>query len=248
VPGDERSQPQLIADDARAARLLERGEMEILGLLPRSSNYTFLARVSDVDRRALAVYKPRAGETPLWDFPDGTLGKREVAAHLVATELGRPWIPQTVYRDGPEGPGSVQRFVDFDPQQHSFTLLEGRNEIFRGVALFDVVANNADRKAGHCLLAKDGRVFAIDHGLCFALGPRLRTVIWDFAGDELAGEERAALDRLRTALAGGNLRARLLELLEVEEVDATGDRVSALLEAGRFPHPGPDHPYPWPAI
>jgi uncharacterized repeat protein (TIGR03843 family) len=230
-------------------RLLAHGELEILGVLPRSSNFTFLVRARDAaGTETLAVYKPRAGEAPLWDFPDGTLGKREVAAYLVARALGWPWVPTTDYRDGPEGPGSVQLFVEFDPSQHYFTLVSGREDEFRAVALFDAVVNNADRKGGHCLLSVDGRVFAIDHGVCFGTGVRLRTVIWDFAGEPIAEAALADLVRVRTAVASGELGVRLRELLAGEEVSATVARIDHLVSARRFPTAELERPYPWPAI
>jgi uncharacterized repeat protein (TIGR03843 family) len=234
---------------ANSERLLAIGELEILGVLPRSSNFTFLARArDDSGSETLTVYKPRRGEAPLWDFPDGTLGKREVAAHLVARELGWPWVPTTAYRDGPEGPGSVQLFVEFDPSQHYFTLLEGREDEFRRIALFDVVVNNADRKGGHCLLSVDGRIFAIDHGVCFGTGTRLRTVIWEFAGEPVDEAMLADLSRVREAVANGSLGEELRALLAQEEVDATVARIDALLADPRFPAAELERPYPWPAI
>ncbi|MGQ0668132.1 MAG: SCO1664 family protein [Actinomycetota bacterium] len=234
--------------DDEVLRVLTDGDLEILGLLPRASNYTFLAKVSGVGPETLAVYKPRAGEAPLWDFPDGTLCRREVAAYLVARALGWPSVPPTVLRRGPEGPGSVQLFVDFDPRQHYFTLMQGRADEFRRVALFDAVVNNADRKSGHCLLAADGRVFVVDHGVCFSTAPKLRTVIWDFAGEAIPRPLTDDLRRLAEELRTGPLRDELSELLEVTEVDAAARRSAALIEAGRFPEPGPDRPYPWPAV
>jgi uncharacterized repeat protein (TIGR03843 family) len=228
--------------------LLRNGDLEILGLLPRASNYTFLARVSNGDQRTLAVYKPQAGEIPLWDFPDGTLCRREVAAYIVADELGWPSVPPTLLRDGPEGPGSVQLYVDFDPSEHYFTLREQRTDDFRRVALFDAVVNNADRKGGHCLLARDGGVFLIDHGVCFHHLPKLRTVIWDFQGDEIPAPLLADLERLGASVESGPLRERLADLLKSREIDAVESRLDALVAGGRFPVPGPGRPYPWPAL
>src|ERR1700675_3037079 len=168
---------------------LATGELEILGLMPNSSNYTFLARALGDGTRAkpdvLGIYKPRRGEMPLWDFTDGTLCRREVAAYLVADELGWPNIPPTVLREGPEGLGSVQLFVEFDPDDHYFTLEQAHPDEFRKVALFDLVVNNADRKAGHCLLGTDGLIWVIDHGVCFNEEPKLRTVIWEFLGEPI---------------------------------------------------------------
>ncbi|MGZ4152585.1 MAG: SCO1664 family protein [Actinomycetota bacterium] len=236
--------------DPRIPAVLATGELEILGLLPNSSNYTFLARAragDDVDD-LLAVYKPRRGETPLWDFPDGTLCRREVAAYLVARDLGWPNVPPTLLREGPEGLGSVQLFVEFDPTQHYFTLEGSRGDDFRRVAIFDVVVNNADRKGGHCLLAPDGTIWVVDHGVCFHREPKLRTVIWGFVGEPippaLADDLRSFGDRLDT----GTIRDELVDLLSPREVTAMGSRIDAMLGAGTFPEPGSERAYPWPPV
>lgn len=228
--------------------LLERGELRLLGVLPRASNFTFLAEVRNGDDARLAVYKPRHGETPLWDFPPGTLCNREVAAYLVARQLGWPNVPLTLLREGPHGEGSVQLFVEADPAEHYFTLRERHADLFRAVAAFDVVAGNGDRKAGHCLLAPDGTIWVVDHGLCFSEQPWLRTVIWDFAGEEIPGPLVDDLRDLRVALRSGPLRRSLLELLTEEEVEAAAARAGALVAGGRFPEPGPGRSHPWPAI
>ena len=236
------------ARDAAMERLLSEGNMEVLGLLPRASNYTFLARVQLGDDTCHAVYKPRRGEAPLWDFPDGTLCTREVAAYVVATALGWPSVPPTVLREGPEGPGSVQQFVEFDPHEHYFTLQQRRADDFKRIAAFDAIVNNADRKSGHCLLGTDGIIHVIDHGVCFSTAPTLRTVIWEFAGEPLPEDVLASVERLARGLRGGPLRERLSVLLEPEEIEATAARAESLVRAGRFPHPGPGRPYPWPAV
>ena len=254
MPGSERPRPlvSVSTDDEAALRLLSGGELEIVGLLPRSSNYTFLAKVANGQGQGqgqtLAVYKPEAGEAPLWDFPDGTLHRREVAAYLVARALGWPGVPPTVLRDGPEGPGSVQLFVEFDPAQHYFTLLERMPDEFRRVALFDVVVNNADRKAGHTLLSTDGRVFVIDHGVCFHPAPKLRTVIWDFAGEEVPENLMDDLRGLEAKLREEPLAGDLARLLAPEEVEAIKRRLARLVRTARFPEPGPDTRYPWPVV
>jgi uncharacterized repeat protein (TIGR03843 family) len=235
-------------DDAAVIRLLESGDVEPLGLLPRSSNFTFLARVRAGDEEILAVYKPRSGEAPLWDFPEGTLCRREVAAYALADALGWPRVPPTILRDGPEGEGSVQRFLAFDPAQHYFTMRERRPDDFRRIALFDVVANNADRKSGHCLLAEDDELFVVDHGVCFNVEPTLRTVIWDFVDEPIPPPMLEDLRALRLKLAAGDLRDRLLGLLSSGEVDATARRLDDLVTLGRFPEPGPGRPYPWPVV
>jgi uncharacterized repeat protein (TIGR03843 family) len=234
---------------AEALPVLRAGEMRVLGLLPHASNYTFLAEVTEGDRTALAVYKPRQGETPLWDFPDGTLCNREVAAYSLAEELGWPAVPPTVLRDGPHGEGAVQAYVAADPVANYFTLLEGGEHLdtFRRFAAFDVVAGNGDRKAGHCLLA-EGEVWAVDHGLCFKARPTLRTVIWEFAGQEIPPDLVEDLDRAKSALRSGILRENLTRLLDPDELDAAADRAAALVGSGRYPQPGPGRSVPWPPV
>jgi uncharacterized repeat protein (TIGR03843 family) len=222
--------------------------MEVLGLMPRASNYTFLARVRLGDAEANAIYKPRDGEVPLWDFPDGTLCKREVAAYVVASSLGWPSVPPTVLRDGPEGIGSAQLFIEFDPRHHFFTLQEQRTDDFRRIAVFDAIVNNADRKGGHCLLGKDGEIHVIDHGVCFSSSPKLRTVIWDFAGDPIPEVLLADVARLEAELRDGPTRAALAGLLDPIELDATHRRTETIIRSKRFPLPGPERPYPWPAV
>jgi uncharacterized repeat protein (TIGR03843 family) len=224
------------------------GDLELLGLLPRSSNYAFLARATVADDEALVVYKPRRGETPLWDFPDGTLCNREVAAFAMARRLRWPNVPPTVLRDGPEGEGSVQLFVDFDPTEHYFTMAEAGRFLdeFRRIALFDVVANNADRKAGHCLLGRDGRIHVIDHGVCFAEEDKLRTVIWEFVDEPIAPSDLEDLRRLADDFPP--LRAELAPLLSGRELDALQERLDVVVRAGRFPEPGEHRPYPWPPV
>ena len=241
---DERASGPL--DDALG--ILAEGDLQPLGLMPGASNYTFLSEVCREDRSVLAIYKPRAGEAPLWDFPEGTLCRREVAAYALASELGWPLVPPTVLRDGPHGQGSVQLFVDADLEQHFFTLRRTRLADFLQVAAFDVVVNNADRKAGHCLLDGDGRVWLVDHGVCFHVMPKLRTVIWEFAGDRVPAPIRDDLRALAGSLRAGSLRRTMLELLDRPEVDATADRAERLASKGRFPEPGSGRPYPWPPI
>jgi hypothetical protein len=240
--------PKVDEAPADPTALIERGELRLLGLLPRASNFTFLAEVRSGEHVRLAVYKPRDGETPLWDFPQGTLCNREVAAYLVARELGWPNVPPTVLRRGPHGEGSVQLFVDSDPAEHYFTLRERHADLFRSVAAFDVVAGNGDRKAGHCLLAPDGTIWVVDHGLCFNQEPWLRTVIWDYAGERVPRALLEDLGSLEAALRSGPLRGSLLELLTEGEVEAAADRTAALMAAGKFPEPGPGRSHPWPAI
>lgn len=251
MPGHERpSGPgqAVTPPDEEVVQLLERGEVEVLGLLPRASNYTFLAKVTKDGQEALAVYKPRAGEAPLWDFPHGTLCRREVAAYVFARALGWPRVPPTILRDGPEGPGSFQLFMRFDPDEHYFTLAERMPDEFRRIALFDAVVNNADRKSGHCLLGADGTIFVVDHGVCFSVTPKLRTVIWDFAGEEVPAPLLGDLRGMASELAAPSLRGELTGLLSPAEVEAVDHRLDRLIETGRFPEPGPGRPYPWPPV
>ncbi|HLB62407.1 MAG TPA: SCO1664 family protein [Actinomycetota bacterium] len=247
MPRDERPSG-LIPAGGEVLDLLAMGSIGVLGVLPGSSNFTFLARVEGDGLEALAVYKPREGESPLWDFPLGTLHRREVAAFVVARFLGWPTVPPTLLRDGPAGPGSVQLFVEFDPDQHYFTLHEDRGEDFREIAAFDVVVNNADRKAGHCLLGRDGRIFAIDHGTCFNVDPKLRTVVWDFVGEAIPDRLLEDVAALANELRAGDLRATLGDLLGPDEIDATARRAEGLVAEGRFPGPGPGRPFPWPVV
>jgi uncharacterized repeat protein (TIGR03843 family) len=234
--------------DPDVPEVLARGELEILGLMPNSSNYTFLTRATCDDASCLAIYKPRRGEIPLWDFPEGTLCRREVAAFVVARALGWPRVPPTILREGPEGLGSVQLFVEFDPEQHYFTLQAEHADAFRDVAVFDAVINNADRKGGHCLLATDGGIFLIDHGVSFNEEPKLRTVIWEYMDEPIASGRLHALAALRDDLDHGEARDRLVDLLSPGEMEATTSRTDELLRTGAMPRPGSERPYPWPPI
>jgi len=250
VPGDQRPPQAPRLSDPAVPRALLEGDMEVLGIMPNASNYTFLARCTLGQDEVLTIYKPKRGEIPLWDFPSGTLHRREVAAYEVATVLGWPNVPPTVLRDGPEGRGSAQLFVPMDPEQHFFTLGEAYPDEFRRVALFDLVVNNADRKAGHCLIGEDGRIWVIDHGVCFSDEPKLRTVIWDFIGEPLPAGGVTDLERLAADLAtAGPARQTLERLLAPAEIEATAERLAAVLDGGVFPEPEPGtRPYPWPPI
>ena len=228
--------------------LLAGGELRTVGLLPRASNYTFLAEVTDGSRGAPVVYKPRQGESPLWDFPPGTLCNREVAAYLVAEALGWPGVPPTVLREGPLGEGSVQLFVRAKPGEHYFTLRDRFADEFRRVAAFDVLVGNGDRKSGHCLLDADKSIWVVDHGLCFSADPWLRTVIWDFAGEPLTDSVAEDLGRIAAELRTGPLRVSLSDLLDRTEIDAAAERAEALATRGTLPRPGPGRSLPWPAV
>jgi Phosphatidylinositol 3- and 4-kinase len=241
--------PALELDPDDACELLARGELAVIGRVAWSSNATFLATVTVDGTDILAVYKPRRGERPLWDFPDGTLYRRELAAYEVSEALGWGIVPATVLRDGPLGPGALQLFVDHDPEEHYFDLLTDHADRLREFAVYDVVVNNADRKAGHCLRRRaDGVIVGIDHGLTFHAAWKLRTVIWDFAGERVPGGSADDLCRMADAL-DGVLGARLAELLSPAEVDAIQQRTRALVRTGRLPEPdGGYHSMPWPLV
>jgi uncharacterized repeat protein (TIGR03843 family) len=214
--------------------------------MPWSSNGTYLVTVTDGDEQTVAVYKPRRAERPLWDFPDG-LYHREVAAYELAEALGWRLVPETVTRhDGPLQAGSLQRFVDADFEQHYFTLLEDESHhpALKRMATFDIIANNADRKGGHCLLDADGHLWGIDHGLCFHPEPKLRTVIWDFAGEPLDDHDAEDLEQLATR----GLPPSITALLHDEECAAVEGRVRRLLQLGRLPEPRHRRHYPWPLV
>jgi uncharacterized repeat protein (TIGR03843 family) len=235
----------MVTSSTDAHALLTRGDITLKGRLPRSSNATFLAEVALGQARALAVYKPERGERPLWDFPPG-LFKRELAAYHLSEAFGWDLVPLTIRREGPYGDGSLQAFVHADFAQHYFTLYEdpAHHARLRRLCAFDVVANNADRKSGHCLLGADGAVYAIDNGLCFNVEPKLRTVIWEFADEPLPTDVVAGLRKL---VRHGVPKA-LAAWLDPEERAALLARASALLEAGRFPDGSAAQGYPWPVV
>jgi uncharacterized repeat protein (TIGR03843 family) len=232
-----------------AAEILAAGEVEVLGLLPFSSNYVFLAKVTHEQGELHAVYKPQRGERPLWDFPSGTLAAREVAAYELSAGFGWEIVPPTVMReDAPLGPGSLQVFVKHDPERHYFTLIEERAGELMRFAAFDITANNADRKAGHVIEGSDGHLWGVDHGLTFNVEPKLRTVIWDFAGFEL-GPLRGDLEKAKSDLdEGGSLHERLVPLLEPAEIAETRARLTFLLKEGVFPAPEGPFALPWPLV
>jgi uncharacterized repeat protein (TIGR03843 family) len=234
--------------DERARAFLAEGDLELLGRIPWASNATLLAKVRHRELEGLAVYKPVRGERPLWDFPSGTLYRREVAAYLVSEQLGWRLVPPTLVREGPLGVGSLQLYVDADTEVTAFELLAAGNAALPRIAAFDVVTNNADRKAGHTLLGEDERVWAIDHGVCFHTEPKLRTVLWDLAGQPLAAADVADLEALAAAASGGELGERLAELLAADEIGAVAERSLGLARAGRLPAPGSGRAYPWPLV
>lgn len=234
---------------ARILRLLAEGEIELQGQIPWSSNYSFLTSVRDDELTCLAVYKPQRGERPLWDFPDGTLCLREYATFVVSQALGWELVPPTVLREGPYGLGSVQFYVDADPNEHFFNLREAYPLEFQRIALFDVLINNADRKGGHCLRDRHGHVWCIDHGLTFNDQPKLRTVIWDYAGQPLPPDLLQDLRAFEVQLAAPQGARQILEgLLSAREMQMLQQRLAALVASGYFPQPGPGRNVPWPLV
>lgn len=261
--------------------LLADGDLRLLGRVANASNLAFLAQVDAGSRRVLAMYKPIGGERPLWDFPEGTLAEREVAAYRISRAGGWNLVPPTVLRDGPRGLGSLQRWIG-DPYAQGgglreivdafapggvpegwLSVLSGEDEAgmpvvlahepatdVRAMAVFDVVVNNSDRKGAHCARDSRGRLWGFDQAITFSVEPKLRTVLWGWAGQHLPSTERDRLDALQQRLAPGTDLAELLdELLPLGEPDALRDRVTRLVATGRHPRPTPGWPsVPWPAL
>jgi uncharacterized repeat protein (TIGR03843 family) len=224
--------------------LLRHGEITVKGRMPWSSNATFLVELTLNGSTGRAVYKPRRGERPLWDFPPA-LYRREIAAYLLSEELGWNLVPLTIEREGPYGDGSLQLFVPADFEQHYFTLREdaANHDRLKQICLFDLVSNNADRKAGHCLYC-EGAIYAIDNGLTFHAEPKLRTVIWDFGGEPIAPAWLEDLKRL----SGGDLPDALSALLERDERKALRTRARRIAADGVFPVDSSGMRYPWPLV
>lgn len=247
---------------------LATGDLEIVGRVMPASNATFVALVDGVQ----VVYKPVAGERPLWDFPDGSLAQREVAAFAVSEALGWEVVPPTLLRDGPHGPGMVQLWAEPDPEQapvdivpegelpegylhvldalgpddEPVSLVHAAAQPLRRMALFDVLVNNGDRKGGHVLAMPDGHCYGVDHGVSFHVDNKLRSVLWGWLGEPLAADERTAVE---AALSDGALSDRLKDLVNPQELAAFHARGHSLLEAGVFPAPSGDWPaIPWPAF
>lgn len=233
------------ADELNLLDLLTTGDMRMEMRMADSSNATFLVAVGDAATEVRAIYKPLRGERPLWDFPPG-LHRREVAAYRLARAMAWDIVPITVLRDGPAGEGSVQLLVEADFEQHYFTLHENRPDLhptLRQLALFDVVANNTDRKSGHVLIDSGDRVWGIDHGLCFAADFKLRTVIWDFAGDDVTDDEIAPIVALSRSVP-----LDIASLLDDAEVTALMERAGWLAEHRVFPHDPTGRAWPWPLV
>ena len=233
-------------DDALVGTLLHHGDVEILGRMPWSSNATYLCLLTCGEDELRAIYKPRRGERPLRDFPSG-LDHREVAAYELSEALGWDIVPMTILRDGPLGMGSLQRFIDADVEQHYFTLYEdeANHDQLRSMCAFDLVGNNTDRKSGHCLLGLDGRIQGIDHGLMFHEEFKLRTVIWEFGGEEVPAP---LLDDIAALADADALPDPLARLLDSFEQDAVRTRAQAVVRAARFPIDQTGRRYPWPLV
>ncbi|MEU3029508.1 SCO1664 family protein [Streptomyces incarnatus] len=275
MPAPERIPPRgVTAADPGAAELLARGELTVRGRIRDASNAALYCTVAQDGREAGCVYKPVAGERPLWDFPDGTLAAREVAAYEVSEATGWGLVPPTVLRDGPYGEGMCQLWIEVSPEPELLALVDGEepepgwkaigfaevgegrtallvhadDERLRRLAVLDAVINNADRKGGHLLPTADGRLYGIDHGVTFNAEDKLRTLLWGWAGEPLTAEAVGVLKRLGDAL-DGDLGERLAPLITAAELDATRARVAALLASGLHPEPGGDWPaIPWPPV
>ncbi|MEU1276161.1 SCO1664 family protein [Streptomyces sp. NPDC005799] len=272
----ERIPPRSVTTDEPLADLLTHGELTVRGRIRDASNAALYCTVTQEGREATCVYKPVAGERPLWDFPDGTLAQREVAAYEVSEATGWGLIPPTVLREGPYGEGMVQLWIEATPEADLLALVDAEepepgwkaigfaevgdgktallvhadDERLRRLAVLDAVINNADRKGGHLLPTEDGRLYGIDHGVTFNTENKLRTLLWGWAGEPLNPEAIDALKGLQEALtAEGALAGRLSALITAAELDATRARVAVLLETGTHPEPSGEWPaIPWPPV
>ncbi|MGW0333614.1 SCO1664 family protein [Streptomyces sp. NPDC003011] len=272
----ERIPTRGVSAAAMSAESLAEGELTVRGRIREASNAALYCTVSHNGQEAACIYKPVAGERPLWDFPDGTLAQREVAAYEVSEATGWGLVPPTVLRDGPYGEGMCQLWIDVTPESELLALVDGEepgegwkavgfaevgegrtallvhadDERLRRLAVLDAVINNADRKGGHLLPAAGGRLYGIDHGVTFNAENKLRTLLWGWAGEPLTGEAVDVLTGLREALGeSGALTARLAGLITAAEIDATRARVDALLTSGTHPEPGGEWPaIPWPPV
>jgi uncharacterized repeat protein (TIGR03843 family) len=245
VSSDELNPQPTFASEADLVEFLTEAELDIVGRMPTSSNATFLVRAVRGDTAGYAIYKPLKGERPLWDFEPG-LHRREVAAYRLSAAMGLGVVPVTVLRPGPAGEGSLQWFIEARFEEHYFTLYAEHPHLhhqLQAIAVFDFVANNTDRKGGHCLLDHQDRVWAIDHGLCFAVDFKLRTVIWDFGGEPIPDTLQDAVRPL-----ADQVPLEVATLLSDDEVEAVSQRATWLLERGVFPVDRSGRLYPWPLI
>ena len=230
---------------------LQKGDLTVTGQFMQSSNYTFLSRVKYQDLEFQAVYKPQKGETPLWDFPEGTLCKREVAAYILSENLGWDLVPPTVFRrKAPLGRGALLIFVDHDPNQHYFSFDEKTRQRLKPAVLFDLILNNADRKGGHILLDENNHLWLIDHGTTFHTEFKLRSVVWEFAGQEIPDNLLSNIQRLGQDLGNNpDIKKELLQLLSKSELYALQTRINILLQLKIFPFPDKNRrTIPWPPL
>lgn len=235
-----------MAIDAKSA--IENAELHITGRLVDASNATLFGHVvGDNDEEISIIYKPVAGERPLWDFPDGTLAAREVAAYQFSEFAGFNVVPLTILRDGPYGPGAVQQWIDVDENVDIIELAQSRDDALRKLVLFDAIVNNTDRKIGHLLPARTGQLYACDHGVCFHQEDKLRTVLWQWREEELSGSEYELLQSLNERF--GLFAATVKDMLTPAELEATHLRIDRLIRARVFPSPSDEWPaIPWPPI
>jgi uncharacterized repeat protein (TIGR03843 family) len=248
VPAAERLSAAVTSslDTAGALELLAEGELTVQGRLVDASNATLYCSVALDGLDAVCFYKPIAGERPLWDFPDGTLAFREVAAFAVSAASGWDIVPPTILRDGPYGPGMCQLWIDVDEAVDLSELARSDHPDLRRMSVLDSVINNADRKGGHLLPTDEGRIYGVDHGVCFSVEDKLRTLLWQWRGHPLDDEAIDVLSALRADLEGP-LGSTLRELLAEDEVRRTARRVDRLLRTRRHPQPSQDWPaIPWP--
>jgi hypothetical protein len=242
---------QLAPTHQNSQLALQHGTFDLQGEFLYGSNRTFLCSLSYQQQSYGCVYKPARGERPLWDFETGSLARREVAAYLVDTALGWHSVPPCVYRqDGPLGPGSLHWFIEHDPAQHYFTFPEAIRGKLQFVVLFDLLINNADRKAGHFLLDEHEKIWLIDHGLSFHVEDKLRTVVWDFAGQPIPQSLRSDIAQLNSRLSSDeNFKADLMTLISADEYVALGMRTQSILMMETFPAPSEDRRMiPWPLV
>lgn len=236
-------------DAETAEAMLKHGRITVEGRLVAASNATLYCSLEWEGLTAACVYKPVAGERPLWDFPDGTLAGREVAAYQVSKAMGWRVVPPTVHRDGPYGPGMVQLWIETDESTDVVALSRANDPAVRRMAVFDAVVNNADRKIGHLLPPGDGHVFGCDHGVCFSIEYKLRTVLWQWRGKRLTDEAVDGLSRLLRRLDRPQLPGRLARLLTPAEIEATRRRIELMLKHRIHPYPPEDWPaIPWPPL
>jgi hypothetical protein len=233
------------SQSAKIKQVLQHGDLELKGQFTLGSNYTFLVEVHHQNETYPAVYKPKRGEQPLWDFPENSLAHREVAAYLISRALGFHIVPFTILRDdGPYGAGSLQQFIDYDPEYHYFNFTNADKQLLKPVVLFDLLVNNADRKGGHVFFENNThKLFAIDHGICFHEDDKLRTVLWDFGGQQIPDD---LISRLSLS---PSLLSELRPHLSLREIEALCRRAESILKRGSFPRqPRDRRSTPWPPL